>query len=79
MGHWPGPESLDGVVGRLEEGARVGERGAEHQLVEAVGDVVVVADRLGVAGQAVPETVDHLIGEGALGRKAGRGFFRYDP
>ena len=33
------------VVGGLEHGARVGHRRAEDDLVERVGDVVVVADR----------------------------------
>jgi len=28
-------------------------------------------------GERAPERVDHLIDEGALGRKSGRGFFRY--
>ena len=37
----------------VEQGARVGHGPAEHQLVEAVGDVVVVADRLGVAADGV--------------------------
>ena len=36
-------------------GAGVGHRRSEHPLVEGVGDVVVVVDRFGVAGAAVPE------------------------
>lgn len=45
-------------------------------LLDLVGlDVsVAIADGIGVP---VPQSVRHLIGEGALGRKAGRGFFTY--
>ena len=38
---------------RGEVGARVGHRLAEEEAVEVVGDVVVVGDRLGVAGARV--------------------------
>ncbi len=41
------------------DGAGVGHRGPEHQLVEAVGDVVVVGDHLGVARHRVPQPLDH--------------------
>jgi 3-hydroxybutyryl-CoA dehydrogenase len=46
-------------------------------LLDLVGlDVSAAIGR--TIGAEVPETVERLIGEGALGRKAGRGFFRYD-
>ena len=37
----------------------------------------LVEEALGQIGAEIPETVTRLIGEGALGRKAGRGFFAY--
>ena len=45
------------VLGR-EDRAGVGHRRAEDQLVEAVGDVVVVVDHLGVAAHRVPQALD---------------------
>ena len=45
-------------VGGLVERAGVGHRRAEHQLVEAVGDVVVVRDDLGVARHRVAQPLD---------------------
>ena len=44
------------VLGR-EDRAGVGHRGAEDVLVEGVGDVVVVVDRLGVAALGVPQAL----------------------
>ena len=46
-----------GVRGRVA-GAGVGHRRPEHHLVERVGHVVVVGDRLGVARAGVPQPVD---------------------
>ena len=46
-----------GVVGRVDR-AGVGHRRPEDQLVERVGDVVVVVDRLGVAAHRVPEPLE---------------------
>ncbi len=51
-------------VGLGEPGARVGHRRAEHEGVEVVADVVVVADRVGVATQRVPAAAEM----GLLGR-----------
>src|ERR687898_653737 len=45
---------LQHVGGFVEHRARVGEARAEHEPVEGVGYVVVVADRRRVAGPAVP-------------------------
>ena len=49
---------LERRVRGLVERAGVGHRRAEHQLVEAVGDVVVVGDHLGVAHHRVPQALD---------------------
>ena len=46
-------------VGARVARAGVGHRRPEHELVEPVGDVVVVVDRLGVAGHRVPHALDH--------------------
>ncbi len=45
-------------VDRVVERAGVGHRRPEHQLVEPVGDVVVVGDDLGVAGHRVTQALD---------------------
>ena len=45
------------VLGRVDR-AGVGHRRAEDELVEAVGDVVVVVDHLGVAAHRVPQALD---------------------
>ena len=58
---------LEGRVGGREHGAGVGHRRAEHPRVEAVADVVVVVDGVGVAVLGVPAAV-----EGALLRRRGR-------
>ena len=52
-------------VGRDEPGTRVGHGGPEHQFVEAVADVVVVADRLPVASRRVAHAARHdlLVGD----------------
>ncbi len=56
-----------------EDRAGVGHRGAEDQLVEAVGDVVVVVDRLGVAAERVPQPLDGAAQPGRrLLRRRGR-------
>jgi len=39
---------LEARLGMLENGAGVSHRGAQHQLVEPVGDIVVMVYRLGV-------------------------------
>ena len=44
---------LEGVVRRVEHGARVGHRVTEHLLVERVRDVIVVLDRVGGATHRV--------------------------
>ncbi len=51
------------MVGRREPGARVRHRRAEHDVVELVADVVVVAHHLAVAAEGVaPATRPHLLG-----------------
>lgn len=46
-------------------------------LLDLVGlDVSAAIGR--TIGAEVPERIERMIGEGALGRKAGRGFYRYD-
>ena len=60
----PGRTSRSAPASRVasalrEDRAGVGHRRAEHQLVEAVGDVVVVADHLGVAAHRVPHALHH--------------------
>ncbi len=47
---------LERGVGVRIARAGVGHRRAEHPLVERVGDVVVVVDRISVAGLTVPQT-----------------------
>ena len=56
------------VRGRVER-AGVGHRRAEDVLVERVGDVVVVVDRLGVARHRVPHALDRR-GASAAGAPA---------
>ena len=66
------PEAIDTCM-RLGAGHPLGPLG----LLDLVGlDVSAAIGR--TIGADVPETVERLIGEGALGRKAGRGFYRYD-
>ena len=50
------PAPPPGSRPRREARAGVGHRRAEHQLVEPVGHVVVVVDRLGVAALGVPRS-----------------------
>jgi 3-hydroxybutyryl-CoA dehydrogenase len=48
------------------------------QLLDLVG--LDVAQAIGeTIGAAVPASLTRLVAEGALGRKSGRGFYRYDP
>ena len=64
------PEAIDTCM-RLGAGHPLGPLA----LLDLVGlDVSAAIGR--TIGAEVPETVERLIGEGALGRKAGRGFFR---
>jgi 3-hydroxybutyryl-CoA dehydrogenase len=66
------PDAIDTCM-RLGAGHPLGPLA----LLDLVGlDVSAAIGR--TIGAEVPETVERLIGEGALGRKAGRGFFRYD-
>jgi hypothetical protein len=54
---------LEAVVEAFEPGARVRHRLAEHQAVEVVADVVVVADRRRVSPERVPDSDgQHLLG-----------------
>ena len=55
----------EGGIGRDEAGARIRHRRAEHDLVEVVADVVVMADHLLVTPERVAATPgDHLHGRG---------------
>jgi 3-hydroxybutyryl-CoA dehydrogenase len=66
------PDAIDTCM-RLGAGHPLGPLA----LLDLVGlDVSAAIGR--TIGADVPETVDRLIEDGALGRKAGRGFFRYD-
>jgi 3-hydroxybutyryl-CoA dehydrogenase len=66
------PDAIDTCM-RLGAGHPLGPLA----LLDLVGlDVSAAIGR--TIGADVPETVERLIAEGALGRKAGRGFFRYD-
>jgi len=66
------PEAIDTCM-RLGAGHPLGPLA----LLDLVGlDVARAIGR--TIGAEVPKTVERLIDEGALGRKAGRGFFRYD-
>jgi 3-hydroxybutyryl-CoA dehydrogenase len=66
------PEAIDTCM-RLGAGHPLGPLA----LLDLVGlDVSAAIGR--TIGADVPETVERLIAEGALGRKTGRGFFRYD-
>jgi 3-hydroxybutyryl-CoA dehydrogenase len=66
------PEAIDTCM-RLGAGHPLGPLA----LLDLVGlDVAAAIGR--TIGAEVPKTVERLINEGALGRKAGRGFFRYD-
>ena len=66
------PEAIDTCM-RLGAGHPMGPLA----LLDLVGlDVSAAIGR--TIGAEVPETVERLIAEGALGRKAGRGFFAYE-
>jgi 3-hydroxybutyryl-CoA dehydrogenase len=66
------PEAIDTCM-RLGAGHPLGPLA----LLDLVGlDVSAAIGR--TIGAEVPQTVERLIADGALGRKAGRGFFRYD-
>ena len=65
---------LQGRRGVGVAGARVRHRRTEHHLVEAVGHVVVVADRVGVAGHRVAQPLRDAppAGQRLLRRRRGR-------
>jgi 3-hydroxybutyryl-CoA dehydrogenase len=66
------PEAIDTCM-KLGAGHPLGPLA----LLDLVGlDVSAAIGR--TIGAEVPERVERMIGEGALGRKAGRGFYRYD-
>ena len=56
VAHEAPPLVVGGLVVRVD-GTGVGHRRAEHHLIELVGDVVVVLDRLGVPRASVPQSV----------------------
>ena len=65
-------ETVENTLARLGAGHPMGPLA----LLDLVG--LDVSKAIGeTIGERAPERVDQLIDEGALGRKSGRGFFRY--